>query len=290
MREKKGEFSQQARYFCPESAVSVQSLFRKPSRNHPAMQSPNDFPQDSPPSPGGPPSQPRLDASMQHPNLPLWMGMIRQIQSPPRGNEVVLDYGCGEGQFLRVLNRLRPFAEGVGIDIDTAALERGRMTLCEDEPIELGVPDLLGQNDWEFDQVFVQEVFWMIEDLPELATRLHSLTRDTGDCYATMGCHVGNPLWEHRKSWLQGQGFTPFDYSIDDVAKIFYQAGYEVGVKRLPVDEWAVYHPVHTPTMTRSLAEQIAATAEHKMLFHFRRDDRMRSGERGEMRDISLIN
>ena len=42
--------------------------------------------------------------------------------------------------------------------------------------------------------------------------------------------------------------------------------------------------------MTSSLAEQITATAEHKMLFHFRRDDRIRSGEGGQLRDISLIN
>ena len=216
--------------------------------------------------------------------------MIRQIQRPHSGSETVLDYGCGEGQFLRVLNRMRPFAEGVGVDIDSAALERGRAALSKGEPIELGVPDLLMHTKWRFDQVFVQEVFWMIEDLPELAGRLHSLTKDGGECYATMGCHVGNPLWEHRKAWLQGQGFTAFDYSIDEVAKIFYEAGFEVGVKRLPVDEWAVYNPVHTPTMTSSLAEQIAATAEHKMLFHFRRDDQIRSGGHGQARDISLIN
>ena len=216
--------------------------------------------------------------------------MIRQIKTPPSGRETVLDYGCGEGQFLRVLHRMRPFAEGVGVDIDTTALERGRATMSDNEPIELGVPDLLNQVERRFDQVFVQEVFWMIEDLAELAGRLHSLTKDGGECYATMGCHVGNPLWEHRKDWLQGQGFTAFDYSIDEVAKIFYEAGFEVGVKRLPVDEWAVYNPVHTPTMTSSLAEQIAATAEHKMLFHFRRDDQMRSGDGGQARDISLIN
>lgn len=216
--------------------------------------------------------------------------MIRQLRAPSTGREVVLDYGCGEGQFLRVLHRLRPFAKGVGVDIDSSALERGRASLAETEPIELGLPDLLVQKNWCFDQVFVQEVFWMIEDLPELAGRLHSMTRDTGECYATMGCHLGNPLWQHRKAWLQKQGFTAFDYSIDQVAKIFYEAGYEVGVKRLPVDEWAVYHPVHTPMMTSSLAEQVAATAEHKMLFHFRRDDRMRSGDCGPARDISLIN
>ena len=166
--------------------------------------------------------------------------MIRQIQHAPTGRETVLDYGCGEGQFLRVLHRMRPFAEGVGVDIDAAALERGRATLNEEEPIELGISDLLNQVDRKFDQVFVQEVFWMIEDLPELAGRLHSLTKEGGECYATMGCHVGNPLWEHRKAWLQQQGFTAFDYSIDEVAKIFHEAGYAVGVKCLPVDEWSV--------------------------------------------------
>jgi SAM-dependent methyltransferase len=250
------------------------------------MQEQSGPPQNSNPgSSGG--SPPRLDASMQHPNLPLWTAMIGQLQRRARGNEKVLDYGCGEGQFLRVLHRTRPFAEGVGVDIDSTALERGRATLTEDEPIELGAPDLLNQQPWSFDLVFAQEVFWMIEDLGELAARLHSLTKNGGECYATVGCHVGNPLWEHRKAWLQEQGFTAFDYSIDDVAKVFFEAGFEVGVKRLPVDEFTGYHPVHTPMMTRSLAEQVAATAEHKMLFHFRRDDELRNDER---RDVSLIN
>jgi len=246
----------------------------------------------TPPQPGprgaGRPAE--IDDAMRHPNLPLWMAMIRQIQHPANGNERVLDYGCGEGQFLRVLNRMRPYAEGLGVDIDTEALQRGRASLQDDEPIEFGMPDLLRQEDWTFDQIFVQEVFWMIEDLPGLAEQLHGLLRDRGECYATMGCHIGNPLWEHRKAWLVGKGFTAFDYSIDQVAKIFYEAGFEVAVKRLPVDEFTVYHPEHTPTMTSSLEEQIKATAEHKMLFHFRRDDAWRSGERGPGRDISQIN
>ena len=77
---------------------------------------------------------------MRHPNLPVWTAMIRQIQRPATGRERMLDFGCGEGQFLGVLYRLRPFAEGVGIDIDTAALERCRDSLQNDEPIDLGMP------------------------------------------------------------------------------------------------------------------------------------------------------
>ena len=157
-------------------------------------------PNSPPPSGAGRPVE--IDDAMRHPNLPLWMAMIRQIQRPSSGRERVLDYGCGEGQFLRVLNRMRPFAEGLGVDIDTEALQRGRASLQDDEPIEFGMPDLLTTEEWCFDQVFVQEVFWMIEDLPELAGRLHGLIRDHGECYATVGCHVDNPLWEHRKAWL----------------------------------------------------------------------------------------
>lgn len=216
--------------------------------------------------------------------------MIRQIRTKHRGDESVLDYGCGEGKFLWVLHRLRPFAEGVGVDIDPAALDRGRASLRDDEPIEFGLPDLLERQPRSFDQVFVQEVFWMIGDLALLAKKLHSLTRDLGECYATMGCHVDNPLWSHRKAWLKEKGFTAFDYSIDETAKIFHEAGFDVGVKRLQVDEFINYHPEYTPTMTSSLVEQISAAAEHKMLFHFRRDDRGRAGERGQGRDASLIN
>ena len=60
---------------------------------------------------------------------------------------------------------------------------------------------------------------------------------------------------------------------VDD---IFYAAGFEVGLKRLPVEYFNIYHPEFTRRRAQSLSRLVQTSHDHKMLFYFRRDDEQR--------------
>lgn len=209
-------------------------------------------------------------------NITFWTAMVNEIIPPHNGHEVVLDYGCGDGQFLRLLNNMRPFSNGLGVDVDASLIEKARTNLREGEPIEYGAPGVLDAMADKFDLAFSQEIFWMIENLESLAKVIYRVLKDKGEWYATMGCHIENPLWSHRRRLLQEEGHRVFDYSLDEVADTFYRAGFEVGLKRLPVEYFNLFHPDFTRKRAQSLSRLVETTHDHKMLFYFRRDEEWR--------------
>jgi len=217
------------------------------------------------------------DIGIEGGNITFWTAMIREIIPPHNGREVVLDYGCGSGGFLRLLHQMRPIARGLGVDVDAEMLAKAREERRQGEPLDYSTPDALNGIEQHFDFIFSQEVFWMIDDLPALARTLYRVLKDKGEYYATMGCHIENPLWPHRRRLLQEEGQRPFDYSLDQVADIFYTAGFEVGLKRLPVEYFNIFHPEFTRRRAQSLSRLVETTYEHKMLFYFRRDDEWRA-------------
>jgi len=217
------------------------------------------------------------DIGLQSGNITFWTAMINEVIPPHSGNEVVLDFGCGEGQFLRLLHNMRPFASGYGVDIDDSLLDKARKNLRDGEPIDYANPSVLKDLNEYFDLIFCQEIFWMISDLPALAQSLYQVLKEKGEIYATMGCHVENPLWPHRRRLLMEDGLTVNDYSLDEVADVFYKAGFEVGLKRLPVEYFNIFHPEITRKRAQSLSRLVSTTYEHKMLFYFRRDSEWRA-------------
>ena len=214
-------------------------------------------------------------------NFLFWASMIRQVIRRSTADETVLDYGCGDGQFLRLLHQMRPMASGLGVDTDTMAIDQARKAVRQGEPLEYAPPDVLKNVKQRFDLIFSQEVFWMIEDLPALAQTLFRVAKERGEYYATFGCHVANPLWPHRRQLLQDEGFRTFDYSLDQVADIFDAAGFEVGLKRLPVEYFLVYEPGFTSRRAQTLSKLVETTHDHKMLFCFRRDTEWRESKVG---------
>ncbi len=217
-------------------------------------------------------------------NITFWTAMVREVIPPHTGNEVVLDYGCGNGAFLRLFHSMRPFRRGLGVDIAPDLIEQAKTNRRNDEPIEYDYPSALAGLSEFFDLAFSQEVFWMIEDLHSLAGTMYRVMKEKGEYYATMGCHIENPLWPHRRELLIKEGCRVHDRSLDEVAKIFYDAGFEVGLKRLPVDYFNIYHPEFTPRRAQSLSRLVHTTHDHKMLFYFRRDSEWRAATEGEHR------
>lgn len=210
----------------------------------------------------------------KHKNLLFWVGMLRSLAAPINPTDRVLDFGCGHGLFLQLLYEFYPYADGLGIDRDCESINKARVLLSErkaDWPIHYSHSDDVQSSSLTeaFDHIFCQEILWMNADLQALAKELFSMLRPGGRCYCTMGSHSDNPLWPYRREKMEAAGMTVHTWSIDQVAKEFAGVGFAVGVRRLPIDGFLMYHPESTPADSRSLYELVQTTAECKMLFYF---------------------
>ncbi len=55
---------------------------------------------------------------MQQSHIPKWQAMISAVTEPKQADEVVLDYDCNLGGFLKLLHDERGFSLGVGVDTE----------------------------------------------------------------------------------------------------------------------------------------------------------------------------
>jgi SAM-dependent methyltransferase len=210
----------------------------------------------------------------RHKNLLFWLGMLDALMDPVLPADRVVDWGCGHGLFLRLLYEVSPYRAGTGVERDPDALDTARRGLAAahpEWPISYRTPDeyeaLPGRE--PADVIFCQEILWMNRDLPALAATLHRHLRDGGCAYATVGSHPGNPLWAHRRGLIEAGGTETHSHTLDEVASAFSTAGFAVGLRRLPIPGFLMYHPDDTPRNARSLGELVETTTEHKMLFYF---------------------
>ncbi len=210
----------------------------------------------------------------KHKNLLFWIGMIESMASPIRAHEKVLDFGCGHGLFLQLLFDIHPYKHGIGVDIDNESIKIANQLIHErsvDWPIQYLINSEFNEEQYAeaFDVIFCQEVFWMNRNLSELAKKLYAMLKEGGRCYCTMGSHTKNPLWSHRRELMEAEGMETNTYALDDVARIFSEAGFVVGMRRLPISGFVMYNPETTPIKARSFSELVSSTHEHKMLFYF---------------------
>lgn len=68
---------------------------------------------------------------------------------------------------------------------------------------------------------------------------------------------------------MDAEGRATHTWTIDQVAEAFSGVGFAVGVRRLPIEGFIMYHPETTPVESRSLSELVQTTSECKMLFYF---------------------
>ncbi len=212
------------------------------------------------------------------PSLIFWVSMIKESQKVLRSNsnKVVLDFGCGNGNFLHLLSMMDNFERGYGIDLDHELITKAKKK-NDNKKIEYKIPKkkFFQKKDEFFDVVYSQEVIYTIKDLTKHAKQIFHSLKKGGFYFATIGSHIQNPLWAKRREILKEDynngkiNYYPYDYSLDEIANIFYDVGFEVGLKRLPVEYFLVYHPKITPEYSNSLYELVQATTEHKMLFLF---------------------
>ncbi|NPA72773.1 MAG: class I SAM-dependent methyltransferase [Gammaproteobacteria bacterium] len=210
-------------------------------------------------------------------NLPFWIAMIRASQKVllPNKARKVLDFGCGQGKFLPVFALMDRLEFGLGVELEVGLVEEAKIHY-EQKNIQYAVNErtLFKSYPEYFDAIYSQEVLYTLEDLKAHAEEMFKILKKGGFYFATMGCHIQNPLWSKRRKMIrEEEQYSAYDYSLEEVAEVFFNAGFEVGLKRLPVDYFLIYHPEITQKFSNSLSDLVSTNYENKMLFSFWKPD-----------------
>ena len=204
-----------------------------------------------------------MDADHRH----LWQQMITHINETDLSGKQLLDYGCNQGGFLRLLHQQKPFAKAVGVDLAAESLEVASARI-KDEPLEFLPVTALEDYKNSFDMAFSHEVLYLLPDLDAHAALIAESLKSDVVYYAAMGCHADNPQWERGVEIISAYStLLVQSYSLNDYADAFFNAGFSVSARPyqfdgfVPLKQDNQYFP--------SVRDSLDYHTTHKTLFRF---------------------
>ena len=173
----------------------------------------------------------------------IWAEMIRAAPVPPQAS--VLDIGCNQGGFLRVLYDDVGFEGAVGIDLAQIAVARANASKGQ-RPIKyIASPDLSDAGT-DFDIAYSHEVIYLIDDLGDHARRVMEALKPGGSYFAVTCCHSDNPLWPVWREKIGKFSRIPVpNHSVGDIVAAFRENGFTTSVSRFLADSFI---PMDPPT------------------------------------------
>jgi SAM-dependent methyltransferase len=200
-------------------------------------------------------------------HAPIWRLMIDVSVPHNLSQSTVLDYGCNQGGFLRLLYDRHPFASGVGIDIARESVGRAEL-LKGQRPIDYKVSDTAAALGRTFDYAFSHEVIYLLADVAAHANDLRTALRPGGAYVAAMGCHTASAVWPRWRTLIAETSSIPvYDHSLEEVAKAFSAAGFTVSVRPLALD--AFMQVTVGSSYFPKITDQLRYYSEDKVLFRF---------------------
>ncbi len=173
------------------------------------------------------------DAVMQDDHGFIWEAMLETIDIDLAGKRV-LDAGCNQGGFLRLLADRCAIAEGFGYDPAAGAVKDARR-LAGQRPLRFEAADTVPAGWSGFDAAFSHEVLYLLHDLPAHAAAIFGALVPGGVYYAVMGVHGASPLMAEWHRANAEQMRLPELYEIDEVIAVFKAAGFDTAAARLAI-------------------------------------------------------
>lgn len=175
---------------------------------------------------------------MQRSHIPKWRAMISAVTEPKQASEIVLDYGCNLGGFLKLLHDERGFSLGVGIDtephlINKAQQERGTYPI-EFHEISYDKAEFLENSPDMFNLAFSHEVLHLVRDIHEHAKLMKSILKPSGSYYAVRSFSKPEVWQRHKEMLKKEKGLKPLYLSPDDIVDAFENEGFAVHARLLP--------------------------------------------------------
>ncbi|WP_428672868.1 class I SAM-dependent methyltransferase [Reyranella sp.] len=200
-------------------------------------------------------------------HAPIWRRMAEVSLPHDISTSTVLDYGCNQGGFLRLLYDSHSFKSAVGIDIARESVARAEL-LKGHRPIEYKVADTAASVGRVFDYAFSHEVIYLLPDLAAHARDVKAALQPGASYVAAMGCHTDSSVWPRwRKLIAETSSIPLYDHSLEDVSKAFAGAGFTVSVRPLALDAFmqvtigSAYFP--------KIVDQLRYYTTDKVLFRF---------------------
>jgi SAM-dependent methyltransferase len=210
---------------------------------------------------------PADEEAMGAAHAPIWRRMIDVSVPEDLRDSTVLDYGCNQGGFLRMLYDRHPFRAGVGIDIARESVARAEL-LKRQRPIDYRAGNSAAALGQVFDYAFSHEVLYLLPDLAVHAADMKAALRPGGAYVAAMGCHTDSAVWPRwRKAISETSSIPIYDHSLDRVAKVFSETGFTVSVRPLALD---AFMPVTVGSeYFPKIVDQLRYYSQDKVLFRF---------------------
>lgn len=213
---------------------------------------------------------PASEDSMTDDHAWIWREMIRCIPATDLCAARVLDIGCNQGGFLRLLYDMHPFAAGVGVD-----LAQDRVALANEakgaRPLEYLATSNLSDAGSGFDLAFSHEVIYLIEDLEDHARQVASVLKPGGHYDAVTCCHADSPLWAQWRPGIAAYSNIPVpNHSVGDIASAFRSAGLTVSISRFLAN---AYIPTRAPSpFFPTDTDRLSTYTDWKLCFRCTRD------------------
>ena len=210
---------------------------------------------------------PADEEAMGATHAPIWRRMADVSVPHDLSTSTVLDYGCNQGGFLRLLYDSHSFLRAVGIDIARESVARAEL-LKGHRPIEYKVADTAASLGRTFDYAFSHEVIYLLPDLAAHARDIRAALQPGASYVAAMGCHTDSSVWPRwRKLIAETSSIPLYDHSLEDVSKAFAEAGFTVSVRPLALNAFmqvtigSAYFP--------KVVDQLRYYTTDKVLFRF---------------------
>ena len=210
---------------------------------------------------------PADEEAMGAAHAPIWRRMIDVALPDDLHDSTVLDYGCNQGGFLRMLYDRHPFRSGVGLDIARESVDRAEL-LKRQRPLDYRTGSSAAALGRLFDHAFSHVVLYLLPDLAAHAADIKAALRPGGAYVAAMGCHTDSAVWpKWRKLIAETSSIPIYDHSLDHVARAFNDAGFIVSVRPLALD--AFMHLTVGSAYFPRVVDQLRYYSQDKVLFRF---------------------
>ena len=210
---------------------------------------------------------PADEEAMGAAHAPIWRRMADVSVPHDISASTVLDYGCNQGGFLRLLYDHHPFKAAVGIDIARESVARAEL-LKGQRPIAYKVADQAATLGQTFDFAFSHEVIYLLPDVAEHARDIKAALRPGGSYIAAIGCHTDSSLWPRwRKLIAETSSIPLYDHSLEDVSRAFTETGFNVSVRPLALN--AFMHVTIGSAYFPKVTDQLRYYTADKVLFRF---------------------
>jgi len=209
------------------------------------------------------------DAAMQDEHGFLWRAMLDTVDVDLAGRRV-LDAGCNQGGFLRLLVDGCGIAEGRGFDPASEAVADARR-LAGSRPLTFETASAVPEGWVDFDVAFSHEVLYLLHDLGAHATSMFAALAPGAPYFAVMGVHAGSRMMTEWHASAADELSLPKLYDLDEVAATFARAGFAVSVAALELRFVPVSGGHGGHEHQRDLAGWLDYYRRDKVMFRFTR-------------------